>query len=114
MALAVNRALAAGGRAWRSRAASDPLDAGDYLVELTASRRTAIADLGLKVATVGSRHPAAAQASEAPRPHCCSRAPRSRFPYYAYYALCLLRLGVAYTPCDGATLSTAHWTTPIC
>ena len=28
----------------------------------------------------------------------------SRFPYFAYYSLCLLRLGVAYMPCDGASL----------
>ena len=29
----------------------------------------------------------------------------SAFPYYAYYALCLLRLGVDYLPCDGGALA---------
>jgi hypothetical protein len=29
----------------------------------------------------------------------------SQFPYFAYYALCLLRLGIDYVPCDGAALA---------
>ncbi len=48
VALAVNRVLAAGGRAWRLHSTSNQLDAGDYLIELTASQRTAVAGLGLK------------------------------------------------------------------
>ena len=43
VALAVNRVLAAGGHAWRLRATSNQLDAGDYLIELTASQLAAIA-----------------------------------------------------------------------
>jgi hypothetical protein len=104
VALAVNRALAAGARAWRSLAASNPLDAGDYLIELTASRRTAIAGLGLKIAPWEAAIPREAQALNAAVPLLFAGT-ASRFPYYAYYALCLLRLGIAYSPCDGATLS---------
>jgi CobB/CobQ-like glutamine amidotransferase domain len=104
VALAVNRVLAAGGHAWRLRAASNPLDAGDYLIELTASQRAAIADLGLKSAPWEAPLPGEAQALNAAAPLLFAGT-ASRFPYYAYYALCLLRLGVVYTPCDGATLS---------
>jgi len=104
VALAVNRVLAAGGRAWRSRAASSQLDAGDYLIELTASQCAAIAGLGLKSALWNAAPPHEAQALNAAVPLLFAGT-ASRFPYYAYYALCLLRLGVAYTPCDGAVLS---------
>ncbi|HWZ73243.1 MAG TPA: hypothetical protein VN326_17440 [Casimicrobiaceae bacterium] len=104
VALAVNRLLAAGGRAWRLRAAANQLDAGDYLIEITESRRAAIAGLGLKSALWEAALPNEAQALNAAVPLLFAGT-ASRFPYYAYYALCLLRLGVAYTPCDGATLS---------
>lgn len=104
VALAVNRALAAGGRAWRARAASGQLDAGDYLIELSASQRAAIATLGLKSAPWSAEPPHEAQPLSA-AVSLLFAGTASRFPYYAYYALCLLRLGVAYTPCDGATLA---------
>ena len=104
VALAVNRVLAAGGHAWRLGAVSNQLDAGDYLVELTASQRAAISGLGLKSASWEAAVPHEAQALNAAAPLLFAGT-ASRFPYYAYYALCLLRLGIVYTPCDGATLS---------
>jgi hypothetical protein len=104
VALAVNRVLAAGGHAWRLRAISNQLDAGDYLIELTASQRAAIASLGLKSVPWEAALPREAQALNGAVPLLFAGT-ASRFPYYAYYALCLLRLGVAYRPCDGATLS---------
>jgi CobB/CobQ-like glutamine amidotransferase domain len=104
VALAVNRVLAAGGRAWRLRAASGQLDAGDYLMELTASQCAAIASLGLKSAPWNAVPPHHAQSLNAAVPLLFAGT-ASRFPYYAYYALCLLRLGVVYKPCDGATLA---------
>jgi hypothetical protein len=104
VALAVNRVLAAGGHAWRLRAESNRLDAGDYLLELTALQRAAIAGLGLQSAPWEAALPREAQALNAAVPLLFAGT-ASRFPYYAYYALCLLRLGVVYTPCDGATLS---------
>jgi hypothetical protein len=104
VALAVNRMLAAGGHAWRLRGTSDQLDAGDYLIELTASQRAAIAGLGLKSTPWEAAIPREAQALNTAVPLLFAGT-ASRFPYYAYYALCLLRLGVDYRPCDGATLS---------
>src|SRR4030088_2363756 len=98
VALAVNRGLAAGGHAWRLRATSNQLEAGDYLIELTASQLAAIAGLGLKSAPWEASIPREAQALNAPGPLLFAGT-ASRFPYYAYYALCLLRLGFTYRPC---------------
>ncbi len=104
VALAVNRVLAAGGRAWRFRVDRSNADAGDYLIELSSRHRAAIAALGLRSALWEGGLPSDAQAMNAAVPLLFAGT-ASRFPYYAYYALCLLRLGIAYTPCDGATLS---------
>jgi hypothetical protein len=108
VALAVNRVLAAGGHAWRLAAASKQPskqpEAGDYLVELTPSQRAAIAGLGLKSERLQTAIPHEARAITASVPLLFAGT-ASRFPYYAYYALCLLRLGIAYSPGDGAALS---------
>lgn len=104
VALAINRLLAAGARAWRASTASPGLDAGDYLVELTLPQHRAITDLGLTVAPWMAPHPTQAEALSSPAT-CLFAGTASKFPYYAYYALCLLRLGVDYTPCSGAELA---------
>jgi hypothetical protein len=104
VALSVNRALACGARAWRLRAREVPFDAGDYLVELTTRGQSALGRLGLKTAPWEGKVPASAQPLNATSALLFAGT-ASRFPYFAYYALCLLRLGVAYTPCDGAALS---------
>lgn len=104
VALAVNRALAAGARAWRLRAREVAFDAGDYLLELTARGQAAIGRLGVKTVPWEGRIPGGAQPLNAAAALLFAGT-ASRFPYFAYYSLCLLRLGVAYTPCDGAALS---------
>jgi hypothetical protein len=104
VALAANRMLAAGGRAWRLRAVEGQADAGDYLIELKSDQHAAIAQLGLRTARWEAKLPSDAQPLN-PAVPLLFAGTASRFPYYAYYALCLLRLGVGYTPCDGATLS---------
>ncbi len=104
VALAVNRLLATGVRAWHLCSAAGEVDAGDYLLDLDASRCGAIAGLGLKVTPWAGSPPSGARALSAAKPLLFAGT-ASRFPYYAYYALCLLRLGLAYTPCDGETLS---------
>ena len=60
VALAVNRALAVGARAWRLRAREVPFDAGDYLLELTARGQAAIGRLGLKTVPWEGRVPGGA------------------------------------------------------
>ncbi len=104
VALAVNRVLAAGGRAWRLSTAQAGLDAGDYLIELTSTQQMAVTALGLKPIAWEGKIPGAAQALNAAATLLFAGM-ASRFPYFAYYSLCLLRLGVAYTPCDGGALS---------
>lgn len=103
VALAVNRVLAAGGRGWRCRAVGNA-DDGDYLIEVLPAQLDAIAKLGLRCAPWEQDLPGSAQALNRAFPLLFAGT-ASRFPYYAYYALCLLRLGVAYVPCDGVTLS---------
>lgn len=104
VALAVNRTLAAGARAWRLRTREGPFDAGDYLLELTARGQGGIGRLGLKTVPWEGRVPGAAQPLNVAAALLFAGT-ASRFPYFAYYALCLLRLGIAYTPCDGAALA---------
>jgi hypothetical protein len=104
VALAVNRVLSAGGRAWRLRAGDASFDAGDYLLELTARQHAAIARLGLVPTPATESLPAAAERLAVPAVLVFAGA-ASAFPYFAYYSLCLLRLGLAYLPCDGASLS---------
>ena len=68
----------------------------------STSRRTAIADLGLKVAIRGKPHPAAAQASEAPRPPLL----------FAGTALALSRTIAYYSPVPvaaGCRLHAVRW-----
>jgi len=104
VALAVNRVLAAGGHAWRLRVDQTNADAGDYFIELTVRQHAALGELGLRCKAMEGALPGEAQALTAPATLLFAGT-ASRFPYYAYYALCLLRLGIAYTPCDGDALA---------
>ncbi|MGE5169347.1 MAG: hypothetical protein ACM3JC_03130 [Rudaea sp.] len=104
VALAVHRALASGARAWWMQGAGGPADAGDYLLELSAPQRAALARLGLAIGAWRGDVPA--DARQLARPAVRLFAGRaSQFPYFAYYALCLLRLGIDYVPCDGSALA---------
>lgn len=104
VALVVNRALAAGGRAWWLPRGGSGWSAGDYLLELTPAQHNAIVRIGLRLAAWLRSIPVQAQALTAPVT-CLFAGRASAFPYYAYYALCLLRLGVDYVACDGGALA---------
>jgi hypothetical protein len=104
VALAVNRLLAAGARAWWITDACDGADAGDYLVEVTRAQRAALADFGVHADEWRGALDTVAQRLTAPAT-CLFAGTASKFPYYAYYALALLRLGIDYVPCDGAALA---------
>ena len=104
VALAVNRLLATGARAWWLAARHDAADAGDYLVEVSHAQHAALARLGVTLEWWPSAVPA--DASKLVRPAVRLFAgTASKYPYFAYYALCLLRLGIDYMPCDGASLA---------
>ena len=104
VALGVHRALAAGARAWWLSSARDAAEAGDYLLALSASKRAGLAHLGLALADWRGEVPADARPVTRPAVRLFAGT-ASQFPYYAYYALCLLRLGIDYVPCDGASLA---------
>jgi hypothetical protein len=102
--LAVNRLLAAGMRAWRISEPRPPADAGDYLVELKPQHQDALSRASVATAPWRAGIPPDAQALTPPAT-CLFAGSASKFPYFAYYALCLLRLGIDYLPCGGAALA---------
>ena len=104
VALAVNRLLAAGARAWCLGGRHDDVEAGDYVVEISAARAAALAQFGL----VLRRWPGGVPDDASPLARPAVRlfaGSASKYPYFAYYALCLLRLGIDYVACDGASLA---------
>jgi CobB/CobQ-like glutamine amidotransferase-like protein len=104
VALAVNRLRASGGRAWRLLSAAGDADTGDYVVELSGAQHDALGRLGVRCSRCSDNLAEGAQRIASPKVRLFAGT-ASKFPYYAYYALCLLRLGIAYAPCDGATLA---------
>ena len=103
VALAVNRLLAGGARAWRLSTSRPPAEAGDYLIELTPAQARSLAAFGVR-ATRWSAGLAGAQLLQPPVVRLFAGT-ASKFPYFAYYGLALLRLGIDYVPCDGAALA---------
>jgi len=104
VALAVNRLLAAGARAWWLTTRRDGVDAGDYLVDVSPAQHEALAGLGIATQAWPRDIPHDASSIERPDVRLFAGT-ASKFPYFAYYALCLLRLGIDYMPCDGASLA---------
>jgi cobyrinic acid a,c-diamide synthase len=104
VALAVNRLLSAEVRAWWLTTAHEAADAGDYLVELTSRQQQALESLGVATSAWRGDIPGDAQALTAPAA-CLFAGTASKFPYFAYYAVALLRLGIDYLPCDGPALA---------
>ncbi|HEY3460139.1 MAG TPA: hypothetical protein VGL52_04890, partial [Casimicrobiaceae bacterium] len=104
VALAVNGLLAAGARAWWSTRQHGDVEAGDYFVETSPAQEAALARFGVAFDSSEREVPSDAHALVAPNVRLFAGT-SSQFPYYAYYALCLLRLGIDYVPCDGAALA---------
>jgi hypothetical protein len=104
VALAVNRLLATGARAWWIARAHGDVEAGDYLVEVGRAQEAAVASLGVERASWERDVPSDARALAVPAVRLFA-GNASQFPYFAYYTLCLLRLGIDYVPCDGAALA---------
>ncbi|MBL8697841.1 MAG: hypothetical protein JNK67_05695 [Alphaproteobacteria bacterium] len=90
VALVANRALARGRRVWWQ-------EDGDYVVE-----RLPPLD-GLR--TVPDAAPAAGSVELTPAATALFTGPATGYPYWGYYALCLLRLGLTYAPVDGAAIA---------
>lgn len=104
LALAVNRCLARGHPVWWCRAPSGPAEPGDYLVEGPPRLARALAALGLQPAHWPGPLPRGARLLTPPRIALLA-GEASAYPYFAYYALCLVRLGLTYCPVDGAAIA---------
>ncbi|MCC7047308.1 MAG: hypothetical protein IT562_11420 [Alphaproteobacteria bacterium] len=102
-ALVANR-LSARGVAVRRLASDGGGEAGDYIVDLDAAARTALAHLGVRLAAWDAPIPPDAPALATPATLLFAGT-ASKFPYYAYYSLALLRLGIPYLPVDGKDLA---------
>lgn len=107
VALAVNRLLVAGARAWSLARNGEDADAGDYLVEASPAQFDALAHLGVNLESLHAGVPDEAVPIARPVVRLFAGT-ASKYPYFGYYALCLLRLGIDYVGCDGASL--AHGT----
>ena len=104
VALAVNRLLASGARAWWLAGARDAAEAGDYLVEVSPAQQEAVARFGVALERWHVDVPGDAAPLGRPAVRLFAGT-ASKYPYFAYYALCLLRLGIDYVACDGASLA---------
>ncbi|HEX6794864.1 MAG TPA: hypothetical protein VF304_13525, partial [Casimicrobiaceae bacterium] len=104
VALAVNRLLAGGGRAWQVARNGEGGDAGDYVVEASPAQFDALAHFGVTLEPLLAGVPDEAVPLARPVVRLFAGT-ASKYPYFAYYALCLLRLGIDYVACDGASLA---------
>lgn len=104
VALAVNRLLASGARVWWLARKDDAADAGDYLAEVTPAQHQALGRVGVTLGAWDAGVPGDAASIARPVVRLLAGT-ASKYPYFAYYALCLLRLGIDYVPCDGASLA---------
>lgn len=101
VALAVNRLIAAGVEAWWLTTAAAPAEPGDYLLDAAPQ---AIRALGIAASPYPGEVPASARRLTAPAVALFT-GDATGYPYYGYYALCLLRLGLPYVPVDGAAIA---------
>ncbi len=93
VALAVNRLLAHNHPVWWCLKPSGTIEAGDYLLEGPPDLADRLSALGLSATRRFGRLPQDARPLESPRISLLA-GHASAYPYFAYYALCLTRLGL--------------------
>jgi hypothetical protein len=104
VALAVHRLLAAGEAVWWLTEADSAAEAGDYLVEKTSAAADRLNAIGVATLAFAGAVPKSAVRLSAPRVALFT-GEATGYPYYAYYSLCLLRLGLPYVPVDGKAIA---------
>jgi len=104
VALAVNRLLAHGHPVWWCQKPQGAVEAGDYLLEGPAALAARLSALGLSATRWSGRLPQGARQLETPR-ICLLAGRASAYPYFAYYSLCLTRLGFSYDPVGGSDIA---------
>lgn len=103
VALVAHRLLRHGPKAWWVPTPEAGLEAGDYLVALTAAQAAAVEAFGVSLGEARAV-PAGARPLTPVRAALFS-GQASRYPYDAYYALALLRLGFEFFPVDGQSIA---------
>ncbi len=102
--LAVNRLLAHNYRVWCCLDSLGKVEAGDYLFDGPPNLAERLYGLGLSTTRWMGWLPQGAEFLEPPRVTLLAgRA--SAYPYFAYYALCLTRLGLSYDPVGGIEIA---------
>ncbi len=101
VAVAANRLLAAGATVWWLTEGGDGAEAGDYLIERDDGT---LGSLGVSTRAFANGVPEGAVRLNAPR-IALFTGEATGYPYYAYYSLCLLRLGLSYVPVDGKAIA---------
>ena len=104
VALAVNRLLSAGAEVWWLTTSAAPAEAGDYVVDAAPAALEAVRPLGLAMSPFTGKVPAGARRLTAPAVALFT-GDATGYPYWGYYALCLLRLGLHYIPVDGRAIA---------
>lgn len=103
VAVAANRLLAHECAVWWCLKPSGSAEAGDYLVEGSPDIAERLSALGLSTTHWPGRLPSAARPLESPRIALLA-GKSSAYPYFAYYTLCLTRLGLSYEPVGGGEI----------
>ncbi len=104
LGLAANRLLLSGRAVWWCQESRRTVEAGDYIVEGEANLAERLATLGIAASLWRGPVPRSATPLAAPRVSLLAGS-SSAYPYFAYYALCLIRLGVGYQPVDGRAIA---------
>lgn len=104
VALAVNRLLDAGEAVWWLTEAGGGAEAGDYLIDKTGAAADRLRAIGVATRGFAGAVPKSAVRLNAPRVALFT-GEATGYPYYAYYSLCLLRLGLSYAPVDGKAIA---------
>ncbi|MFL4989197.1 MAG: hypothetical protein ACJ8C0_12710 [Microvirga sp.] len=104
VAVVANRLAAAGREVWRCPVASGEAEAGDYLVKVSGRLAEALRGAGIAIEPWAGARPADAQPVRHARIAVLA-GEASAYPYYAYYALALARLGHAFAAVDGTAIA---------
>ncbi len=104
VALAANRLATRGVPIWRCTLGREGVEAGDYLADLPPAVESACREIPLEVAPRPGPLPERAERLAAPRAALLAGT-ASAFPYFAFSALALVRVGVTYRSVDGAAIA---------
>lgn len=104
IAVVANRVAASGRRVRRCIADAASAEAGDYLVELSGGLAERLGVAGIALEPWAGEDPPEAYPVRGARVAVLAGL-ASAYPYYGYYALALLRLGLVFEPVDGAAIA---------